>query len=176
MKTKNQPDLSSGHLLQTLIAIRFESVYPIRDITVFHKRFNNEPDATFVKFAAIACPDEIAPDAKTIAKLTEYIRKYMQNDPLSTELYIEYDKQSLYSWVYCKPLKEIRSAGIGEHEKIIIDMCTRYFKGVRTIDRNYLKRFILQNFEIQSDYSSLNIICKDINYIADTIETNNIFS
>lgn len=166
---------SIENLIRILVTIWFEKTKSMRDITIYHERFDKEPDDVFKNFLEKTFPDGCVIGEAEIAKITDYIYDFMQRDGKTKDLYIKYDKQDMYSWVYFKPEKDLRYAPLGDHALIVRNICLDFFHGFDNIDVNYLQRFIAENFEIQSDYTTIEMISKDAPAIAEAIIFNNMY-
>lgn len=160
---------SIGNLLRLLATLQIENAYDERDVTVFHQRFDNEPDELFETFLEQLYPDGCSIDRPQVNALVSSIYYFMRTDERSVDLYIRYDKRHCGSWIYFIPEKTFRSASLGDHELTIIEICTDFFRGCEDIDRDYLKNFILKNFEIRSDNNTLEQIADDVDTIRQQI-------
>ena len=162
---------SIENIVRLLITVRFENSKDAKDITIFHQRFDNEPDETFRGFLEEVFPNGGELGTDEIDNLVEYIYAYMQREDKCRDLYVEYDKRRYSSYVYFIPDKDLRYADTGRHAGIVQAICCDYFKGFDDeIDLSYLKRFISENFEIKSDFSTLERILLDAEYIKDQID------
>lgn len=152
---------SVGNLLRLLITIQIENTNDRREIAAYHQRFDHEQDELFEDFLKQLYPNGCTIGEQQINELVLFIHKFMQTDEESIDAYIAYDKRHCNSWVYFKPEKIFRKVALGDHELTIIEICTNFFHGCDDIDTDYLKNFILQNFQIRSDYSTLEHIADD---------------
>ncbi len=162
---------SIANLARLMVTIRFESNNPPRDVTVYHQRFDNEPDDIYQTFLETLFPEGGTIGEQQIDALMNYIRHFMETDEKSLDLYVDYDKRQFRSYVYFKPDRKVIHAPFGDHNKIVTDICYDYFKDFdeKSLTSEYLRRFVLENFEIKSDNSTIesvaNGIANDSNYL-----------
>lgn len=158
---------SIGNFVRLLITIRFENIYNPRDITVFHQRFRDEPDELFEKFLIELYPNGCTVGENEINNLTSHIHSFLQKDETAKDLYATYDKRKYESYVYFKPDKAVHYAEFGNHSNLVTQICCDYFKDFAPdeIKLDYLKKFILENFEIKSDNTTVERVSNDAAYI-----------
>ena len=160
---------SIGNIVRLIATIQFENTKSGRDITVFHNRFDREPDELFETFITKILPEGGNIGKDEIEAVTEYIYSFMQKDDKCKDLYVKYDKRHYNSYVYFKPDKDLRYAEVGRHYGIVKDICIDYFKGFDEVDIDYLKKFIRENFEILSDFTTIQNIVNDADSICNEI-------
>lgn len=165
-----------GNMIRILVSLIFESKYDKRDITTYHARFDDESDDYFENIVKKLYPNGCTIGETELQNMTEYLFNLMQRDEKCKDLYAKWDKSHMYSWVYFKPDKTVEYAVVGDHARIVKDKCLEYFRKCENIDARYLQKFILENFEIRSDCSTIEQISKDAPYIAEQININNCFS
>lgn len=163
---------SIGNLIRLLATIRFESTHSSRDITVFHQRFRNEPDKLFEQFLIELYPDGADIGEKELNDVVAHICDFMQKDETTRDLYAAYDKRKYGSYVYFKPDKTVHYAEFANHANLVTRICCDYFKDFDTVDPDYLKRFIKENFEIKSENTTVEQVSNDANYIIREIYMN----
>lgn len=158
---------SVENFARLLITIQFEKTKPPRDITIYHQRFDKESDEIFGKFLEELFPNGGTIDIPQIDMLVEYVYRFLQKDGKARSLYADYDKSRLYSWVYFKPDNIVRSADIGQHMLVVQDICKDFFKDFeqKDLSREYMQKFLRENFEIKSDYTTMNNIINDVDWI-----------
>lgn len=158
---------SVENFARLLITIQFEKTKPSRDITIYHQRFDKESDEIFGKFLEELFPNGGTIDIPQIDMLVEYVYRFLQKDDKARSLYADYDKSRLYSWVYFKPDNIVRSADIGQHMLVIQDICKDFFKDFeqKDLSKEYMQKFLRENFEIKSDYTTMNNIINDVDWI-----------
>jgi len=156
---------SPENLVRLLVNIQFENRYNPRDVTIYHSRFDKEPDDFYRN-----CMEKLYPNGCTIGKdeldkITEYVYDFMQKDEETLKLYVNYDKRRIKSYVYCKPFFEVQGAGVGSHAALVEQFCVRFFKGfnIEDITLEKIRKFIKNNIEIKSDYTSMKTICAEGN-------------
>lgn len=159
---------SIGNLVRLLTSIKFEKYESERDVIVFHERFRDEPDELFEKFLTDLYPDGCTIRENEINNLTSYIRTFMQKDDTARDYYAQYDKSVCGSYVYFKPDKTVYPVEFGGHANCITQICCDFFKDFskNDLDLDYLRRFILDNFEIKSDNTTVERVSDDADYIA----------
>lgn len=166
---------SIGNFVRLLVEIKFENTKSVRDISVFHARFDGEKDEVFEDFLIKLYPNGATIGEQEINKLVEYIANFMSKEKHSKDLYVEYDKKNFNSYVYFKIDNEVYYAEFCSHAKLVTDICCDYFKGFDHIDLDYLKMFIIENFEIKSDNTTLEMISNQADYIARKIICKHLF-
>ena len=164
---------SIGNIVRLLVTIQFENNNTHRDVSVFHARFQNEPDEIFEEFITKLYPEGCTLGKNEIDAITKYVYSFMQKDDKSRDLYIKHDKQHYKSYIYFKPDKDLRYAETGQHSAIVQAICCDYFKSCEDINVDYLKQFIRRNFEIKSDFTTIENICNDAAYILNEIQWRN---
>ncbi len=155
-----------GNIVHLLVNLMFEKTHNSRDVTVYHQRFDKEPDDTYEAILEKLFPDGCTIGEQELTAITEHICRFMAVDDVSQDLFIEYDKWHWKSWVYFKPGKRLEYAEFGSHALLVKEICKDFFKGFEKIDAAYLRRFIMENFEIRSDNSTIETISGDAVYIA----------
>lgn len=160
---------SIGNLAKLLVSIQWEKTKSVRDINVFHQRFDRERDELFEEFLYKLYPDGATIGEEEIKALVNYIADFMRTDPQSIDLYVAWDKRHWSSWVYFKQKNKVYNANMGCHTDIVRNICIEFFKGCYDIDSSYLKQFILDNFEIKSDFTTVEIVAGNASYIAEHI-------
>lgn len=160
---------SIGNLCRLLVDIMIEKSNNMREITVYHERFGNEPDDIYERFLTELYPDGCTISEKEINALTAHIRTFMSRDEKSQDLFIKYDMRHSDSYVFFKIDKTLTYAPSGSHAKIIQEICCDYFKDVDIIDSEKLRRFVLENFTVKSANSTIETIAdslsRDYNYL-----------
>ena len=155
---------SIGNLCRLLVNIMIERTGSNREITVYHQRFDREPDDTYEAFLTKLYQNGCTIGEQELKALVNQIRNFMETDEASVHLFLEYDKKHLPSYVLSKLDNKIQFAQIGEHEQLIQNAVMDWFKDfdMDDIDTDYVYKFIMDNFEIKSDYSTLKQIANDI--------------
>lgn len=69
-------------------------------------------------------------------------------------------------------LEKLLEAKTGHHSEIVRNICCDFFKDFDEVDKDYLKKFILENFQIKSDFTTLEKVANDVEYIEDCIKFN----
>lgn len=158
---------SIGSLLRLCVTIKFENDKTERDAVVFHQRFRDEPNKLFERFLADLYPNGCTIGETEINNLVAYICDFMQKDDAAQDCYVQYDKHTYDSYVYFKPDKIVYPARFGEHANLITKICCDFFEDFSKsdLDPDYLRRFILDNFEIKSDNTTIEQMSKDAAYI-----------
>lgn len=158
---------SPANIVRLMITILFEKTYSDRDISVYHKRFDHESDDIFQTFLEKLFPEGITVGETELNMLTAHTHQFMQTDLKSKELYAAYDKAMYPSWVYFKPDLTVYIAEFGDHTGIVKRLCLDYFKNFDydEIKRIDMYKFILDNFEIRSNCTSIEDAAADHLYI-----------
>lgn len=135
-----------------------------REITVYHQRFDREPDVIYETFLTKLYPNGCTIGEQELKALVNQIRNFMETDETSVHLFLEYDKKHMESYVLFDLDNKIQFAPLGEHTQLIQNAVMDYFKDfdIDDIDTDYVYKFIMDNFEIKSDCSTLKQIANDI--------------
>lgn len=158
---------SVENVVRLLVTLQFEKTQSVRDICVYHKRFEQEPDTIFGEFLEQVFPDGTVVDTPQITMLVEHICSFLKKDPVAKKLYVEYDKSNFPSWVYFKPDDVVYSVAFGEHTSTIQNICKDFFKGFEAseLSRDYVKQFLRENFEIKSSNTTIENIIDDVDWL-----------
>ena len=158
---------SIGNLCRLLATIIYEKTRNSRDITIWHMRFDRiECDALFEKFLGELFPEGTTIGEEQINKLVLHAEKFLNTDKEAQEIAVDYDKKANNYWVYFKIDNKVFPCDFCQHRKTITQICKDYFKDFEVIDLEELQKFIIDNFEIQSNNSTVESIAKDARYIA----------
>ena len=160
---------SIGNIVRLLITIQFEKTKTDRDVFVYHKRLDKESDEFFESVLLDLYPNGVTIGEHEINQLIEWITNFLSKDRQAKSLYTKWDKEHLTSYVYFKIDDKVYPAYYLSHFSIVKDICCDYFKGFESINIDYLQRFILENFEILSDFTSPASVANDAQYIANCI-------
>lgn len=154
---------SIGNFVRLLMDIRLEKSSK-RDNTVYHARFDNESDDFYEELLERCFPEGGTLGEEQIQRFTEYILAFMQKDKICKRKYLEYDKSHCKSYVYFKVDEVLTPVESGEHARIIYEVCVDYFKDfdVNTLEPEYIKHFICNNFEIRSDFSTIETVANSV--------------
>lgn len=161
---------SIGNICHLLLDIQYEKTHTPREISVFHQRFDNdETDNLIEEILVKLFPNGANIGEKELIQLTSYIENFMLKDKETQDLFVEYDKRQYPYYVYFKPDNIVYECKFAGHSKIVTEICCNFFKDFDDIDPQYIKKFILENFEISSDNSTVESISNDYNYITKQI-------
>lgn len=158
---------SIGNFCHLLLNIQYEKTHTSREITVFHQRFDNDETDNLIEEILIKLfPNGASIGEKELIQLTSYVENYMLKDKTTQDLFVEYDKLHYPYYVYFKPDNIVYECDYAQHNRVVRDICCDFFKDFDDIDPLYIKKFILENFEISSDNSTVESISNDYNFIA----------
>lgn len=157
---------SIGNIVRLLVTIQFEKIKTDRDIFVYHKRLDREKDEFFEDILLELYPNGVTIGENEINQLIRYVENFLSKDKEARSWYTKWDKKHITSYVYFKIDDKVYPAYHLSHFGIVKDICCDYFKRFETIDIDYLQRFILENFEIASDFTSPASVANDAEYIA----------
>lgn len=164
---------SIGNYIKLLATIKFENTHNAEDITIWHERFDNdESDDLFESFLEKLFPEGKTIDVEDIEAVMNYAEHFLETDIESRKMRADYRKFKYGSYVYFKPDIDVIYADAGTHADIVQRICIDYFKDFDDdycISPEMVKKFILSNFEIKSDNSTLERIANDCEYIATCI-------
>lgn len=161
---------SIGNMCHLLLNIQYEKTHTSREITVFHQRFDNDETDNLIEGILVKLfPNGANIGEKEVIKLTSYIDNFMAKDKKTQDLFVEYDKMHYESYVYFKPDNIVVPAKMGEHNEIIQNICLDFFKDFQVVDVDYLKKFLKDNFEISSDFTTIDSVIKNARFIKSLI-------
>ena len=160
---------SIGNFARLLVTIQIEKTKSQRDMIVFHRRFDKEDDEVFESFLCELYPSGVTIGEKEINELVSFVVEFMKKDVEAQNLYVDYDKKHFSSYVYFKVDNKVFPASHTSHMILVKDICRDYFKGFENLSVDYVEKFIKENFEIKSDFSSAESIVRDARYIRDCI-------
>ena len=162
---------SIGNICKLLVTILFEKQKTEREISVFHQRFDSyKADELFEQFLTELYPEGVTVGEQEINRLVEYVAHFMEKDERCKDLFVEYDKAICDSYVYFIPDKIVIPAPMGSHCEIVQNLCIDYFKGFKTIEFDYLKKFLRENFEIKSRFTDIDTVVADARRIKSMID------
>lgn len=165
-RTVNFSYKSIGNFVKLLSTIRFENTHDPEDIAIWHERFDDEDgDELFETFLVELFPEGKTIQVDDIEAIIFRAERFLEKDEKARNIRNGYIKRKSTFWVYFKPTNTVYPCGFAKHSKIIHEICADFFKGFNEIDVNYLKRFILNNFEIRSSNSTVEKIANDAEFI-----------
>ncbi len=158
---------SIGNFAKLLSTILYEKEHTAKEITLWHLRYDGEEtDDLFEQFLNELFPNGGTLDVGEIKLLTNHAERFLCKDPLAIQQRVSYEKREYNSYVYFKIDQKVVPCEFAQHQQTVREICEDYFKDFETIDKDYVKKFILENFEIRSDNSSIERIANDCEYIA----------
>lgn len=163
---------SIGNFCKLLITILYEQSHTPREITVFHQRFDSaKNDELFETFLAELWPEGIAIGEEELNVLLAHVERFMLKDQTTLDLFARYDKRRYNYYIYFKPDNIVYECKFAEHATMIKDICCDFFEGFseEEILKVNMKRFILDNFEIKSDNSTIEQIANYSEFIRRSI-------
>lgn len=162
---------SIGNFCHLLLNIQYEKTHTPREIAVFHQRFDNdETDDLIEEILVKLFPNGANIGEKELMQLTSYFEIFMAKDKKTQDLFVQYDKRSYGSYVYFKPDNIVVYAPMGQHNEIVQNICLDFFKDFQSVDVEYLKKFLKENFEIASDFTSIENVVADARRIKALID------
>lgn len=166
---------SIGNFVKLLATIKYEKTHNANEISVWHERFDNdESDELFESFLGELFPTGKTLEPEDIELVMNYADRFLEKDKQAQEIRNGYIKAKNYYWVYFKIDNIVYPCDYAKHAAKITEICMDYFKGVYDIDIDYLKKFIIDNFEIKSDNSTIQTIANDARFISMEIILSNI--
>lgn len=170
MNTVNFSYKSIGNFVKLLATIRYENTHEGHDVAVWHERFDDDSeDELFEKFLVELFPEGKTIQPEDIDTVIYKAERFLETDKKGQDIKNKYIKLESGYWVFFKPENKVYPCHYAEHSKFITKICADFFKGFDSIDADYLKKFILDNFEIASDNSTVERIAKDVEYIRTAI-------
>lgn len=165
---------SIGNFVRLLSTIQFEKSHSPREIAVWHERFDDENgDALFEKFLVELYPEGKTIQVEDIETIVNRAKRFLAADERARHIRNRYTKFDNDYWVYFRPDDIVHPCEYAQHAEKIREICKDYFKDFDTIDPEFLREFILTNFEICSDNSTIERIAKDSRYMCTTIMLDN---
>ena len=159
---------SIGNFSKLLATILYEKSHSDMEIGIWHERFDNdESDELFESFLVEMFPEGKTLEEKDIEALMNRAHRFLQKDKQAQDIRNIYIKARNTYWVYFKPDNIVYPCKFANHSKKIGEICADFFKDFEEeIDIEYLRKFILENFEIRSDNSTIQHIARDARFIA----------
>lgn len=166
-RTVNFSYKSIGNFVKLLSTIRYEKEGDPRGIAIWEERFEGEEgDNLFEGFLRELFPNGKTIEVEDIDLVVNRALRFLEKDMGAKRIRNRYKKMDNTYWVYFKPDEEVYPCGYAKHEETVRNICCDFFKGFEDLDPGYLKRFILENFTIKSDNSTIERIAADAQYIA----------
>ena len=163
---------SIGNFSKLLSTILYEKEHTAKEITLWHLRFDGEEtDDLFEKFLYELFPNGGTLNVEEIKLLTKHAEKFLFKDPIAKQQRVEYEKREYTLWVYFKIDQTVIPCEFAQHQETIRKICIDYFKDfeINDITPDYIKKFIIDNFEIRSDNLTVERIANDSLYIFHSI-------
>ena len=134
---------------------------------VWHKVFDGvKGDEHFMNFMLALYPKGCTIGEDEIHCIMNKAIRFLETDESCLEIKADYDKRRFRYYVYFAPLHKTFECGFAKHEDTVIKILQDFFGSeIIDYDSEKLKRFIIMNFEIKSDNSSIDTIVADIDYI-----------
>lgn len=159
-----------GNFSKLLCTLLYEKTHDKKQIALWHMRYDNdESDCLFENFLNELFPDGATLGEEELNKLTEYAEDFLEKDYLAMQQRVEWDKNHYISYVYSRVDNEVVPCDMGKHQGVVIEFCKKFFKGVEDIDKTKVANFIKSNFEIKSDYTSVESMVNDASYIVNRL-------
>lgn len=161
---------SIGNFVRLLSTIKFEKDRSPREIAVWHERFDNgDGDELFEKFLVELYPEGKTIKPEDIETIINHALRFMMKDEKTRQIRNRYTKLDNVYWVYFKPDDIVYPCEYAQHAEKVREICKDYFKDFDEVDPDFLRKFILENFEICSDNTTVERIAKDSRYMCVTI-------
>lgn len=153
---------SVGNLMKLLCTINVENSEEPQEIAIWHEVFDpDDMDQVFEKFLTELYPDGKTIQPEDVPAVVFKAWKYIDSTDNGRSVRNKYTKLNNPYWVYFKPDDKVYPCKFAGHSDLVRDICYEYFKGFDDVDEDYLRRFIITNFEIHSDNSTVETIAKD---------------
>lgn len=161
---------SIGNFARLISTIIFEKNHNGREVAIWHERFDEEDgDDLFEQFLADLYPEGKTIEPEDVEIIVNHAVRFLMKDEKTRQIRNRYAKFDNPYWVYFKPDDIVYPCGYAKHAEKVREICKDYFKDFDDIDPDFLKKFILENFEICSDNSTIEKIAKDSRYMCITI-------
>lgn len=159
---------SPENLYRLLCTITFENKPDNHDwLWIWRQRFDqSDGDSLFETFMTELFPEGGKIDIKEIEILTERAFKFLQTDKSCRQLIVLRDKSKYDYWVYDKINEVVVPCGFAKHQETASRLVTKFFDfDLDVYDRDYIRRFILDNYELRSDNFTIDKIANDVDWI-----------
>lgn len=159
---------SPENLCRLLCTITFENNPDNHDwLWIWHQRFDQQDaDSLFETFMTELFPEGGKIDVKEIELLTERAFKFLQTDKSCRRFIALRDKSKYNYWVYDKINEVVVPCGFAKHQETVSRLVAEFFDyKLDDYDRDYIYHFILDNYELQSDNSTIDKIANDVDWI-----------
>lgn len=162
---------SPENFTRLLCEIVYEQTHTPREISIYHKRFDNEADTFFYNMLVKLYPNGATIDEKAINECVKFIDNFLANDERAKDIKAEYEWANCDSGVYFDIDKKVYYCRSSSHQQTIKNICVDYFKGFdnRELSEEYVRHFILEHFRVKSYFSTVETIANDARYIRDCI-------
>ena len=161
---------SIGNFVKLLATIQYEKTNSGRDIAIWHERFDNDDaDELFEQFLYELFSEGKTLQIEDIELVTTHAARFLEKDEKAKEIRNDYIKRTSTYWVHFKVDNIVYPCEYAKHTETVMNICADYFKGFEDISVDYIKKFIRENFEIQSDNTTIEKISGDAAYICRTI-------
>lgn len=161
---------SIGSMVRLLTTIQYENAHTPAEIELYHAVFDGK-DELFESFLEKLFEPGTPLDVEHIQKLVKHCEYYLETDAEAVDTKCKIDRRRYNSYVYFKPYNKVYPCDYTKHSGTVTDICKDYFKGADDIDADKLQRFILNNFEIKSDKTSVEQVAniQNVQWIAHEI-------
>ena len=157
---------SIGNFAKLLTTITYEKNHSARDIAIWHERFDNaESDELFEQFLVELFPEGQTLDVEDIELVMNYAERFLEKDERAQEIRNNYVKRNSKNWVHFKIDNVVYPCEFAQHSSTVTQICVDYFKDFEHVDLDYLNKFILENFEIRSDNTTIQQVAQNTRYI-----------
>lgn len=135
--------------------------------TLWHMVFDgSNGDKLFEEFLIEAYPEGCIIGEDEIKKIQNSAFRYLTSNEHCLDLKADLDKQFNTYYVYFKPYKKVFPCGFCEHSKTVFEILKEFFHGAADdLSSEYLKRFILENFEVRSDNTTVLQLANDSDFL-----------
>lgn len=145
---------SIGSMVRLLTTIQYENSHTPAEIELYHAVFDGK-DELFESFLEKLFEPGTSIDIEHVQQLVKHCEYYLETNEEAIDIKCKIDRRRYNSYVYFKPYNKVYPCGYTEHSGTVTNICKEYFKGADDIDADKLQRFILNNFEINSDKTSV---------------------
>lgn len=161
---------SIGNFVRLISTVKFEKTHNNREIAIWHEIFDDEDgDELFEKFLVELYPEGKTIQPEDVETIINRAVRFLMKDEKARQIRNRYTKLDNTYWVYFKPDDIVFACEYAQHAEKVREICKDYFKDFDEIDPDFLREFILTNFEICSDNTTIERIAKDSKYMCMTI-------
>lgn len=169
MKTMQFRIKSPENYTRLLATILFEKSEFFKEFGyLWHEVFNTDDDTgdgLFLQFMTELFPQGANIAETELKSIMLRAVKHLQTNRECQDLHNSHLKQQHRFWVYSKWDNRLIPCRMAEHARVVKECCIEFYGDMEELDIDKVRQFILSNFEISSDNSTVQSISKDARFI-----------